>query len=59
MPKPFLPTAALLLVVLAAMMACTGASPDPTETPSPSPVAAMSLLIANTPTPEATEGKLQ
>ena len=54
MPKPFLPTTALLLFTLAAMMACTGTTPapEPTETPTPSRTAAATPLPANTPVPE-------
>ena len=50
MPKPFL---LVTMAILITLLACTGASPDPTETPAPSPVAATSPLIAKTPTPEA------
>ena len=55
MPKPFLPTTTLLLFTLAAMMACTGATPTPnaTETPAPTSIAATTPVPANTRTLEA------
>ena len=56
MLKPLLPITTLLLIILAALMACTGATParDPTETPTPNSIAATPALIPNTPGPEAT-----
>ena len=55
MPKPLLLVIALLLFTLAAMMACTGATPAPeqTGTTSPTSMAAATPLPANTPTLEA------
>ena len=55
MPKHMPPIIVGLLVTLATMMACTGATPapDPTETPSPANIAAATPLPANNPTLEA------
>ena len=54
MPQPLLPIT-LLLFTLAAMMACTGATPTPnaTETPAPTSIAATTPVPANTQTLEA------
>ena len=56
MLKPLLPITSLLLIIMAALMACTGGAPtpDPTETPAAGTVAATTALIPNTPTPEDT-----
>ena len=56
MLKLLLPITSLLLIILAALMACTAATPipDPTETPAAGTVAATPALIPNTPEPEDT-----
>ena len=56
MLKPLLPITSLLLIIVAALMACTAATPtpDPTERPAAGTVAATTALIPNTPTPEDT-----
>ena len=53
MLKPLLPITSLLLIMMAALMACTGGAPTP-ETPAAGTVAATTALIPNTPTPEDT-----
>ena len=56
MPKPLLSITALLLIILAALLACTGVTPTPETTvpTAPTGIAAATALPANTPTPEAT-----
>ena len=56
MPKPFLPATVVFLILLMAVMACTGTTPapGPTATPTPRNVAATPELPPDTPEPEAT-----
>ena len=53
MLKPLLPITSLLLIILAALMACTAATPtlDPTETPTAGTVAATTSPPVSTPEP--------